>query len=142
MVNEKEIVEINGTRFEVDLSTAKKITEFKVGDMVKVLVKKYSSYESMIGTIIGFDYFKNRPAVNLVYLENDYSPEIHFLTYTADSTDIEIAPIINKEELSFNKFSVVEKLDKVVGKKKEEIKELEMKKQYFINNFQKFFDDE
>jgi len=34
----KQIIEINGVKLEVDLSTAKRIDEFRVGDTVKVLI--------------------------------------------------------------------------------------------------------
>ena len=34
----KQIIEINGVKLEVDLSTAKRIDEFRVGDTVKVFI--------------------------------------------------------------------------------------------------------
>ena len=39
--NRFQTVEINGTKFEVDLSKATKVEEFKIGDKVKVLEKTY-----------------------------------------------------------------------------------------------------
>ena len=38
---EKQIVEINGVKFEVDMSSAKIISEYKIGDKINVLVKDY-----------------------------------------------------------------------------------------------------
>ncbi|MHC4294732.1 MAG: hypothetical protein ACYSTL_04025, partial [Planctomycetota bacterium] len=50
------VVEINGVKLEVDLRHAKVIDQFRVGDRVKVLKKKYEKvYESHPGAIIGFD---------------------------------------------------------------------------------------
>lgn len=60
--NQKTIVEINGIKLEVDLRTAKRVEEYKVGDMVKVLKKEYGdSYKSYAGMIVGFDAFVALP---------------------------------------------------------------------------------
>jgi len=141
MINEKEIIEINGCRFEVDLTKAKKITEFKIGDTIKVLKKSYSNYESMIGTIIGFDYFKKKPAVNIMYLAGSYSPEMKFLTYTSESEDVEICPLINSEEIIFSEINVIENFNKKIASKQLELDDLERQKSYFISSFGKYFKD-
>ena len=142
MGNEKEIVEINGCKFEVDLSTAKKIVNFSVGDNIKVLKKTYDTYESFVGVIVGFDFFKERPAVNLAYLERSYNNVgIKFLTYTKDSEDVEIAPLTNPKELEFDKVEVISRFDKEIQKKKDELKDIENKKSYFIDSFSKSFEN-
>ena len=49
----KRIIEINGIKLEVDLTTAKRIDEFKVGDNVKVLRKSYNdTFEVLAGVIL------------------------------------------------------------------------------------------
>ena len=51
----KRIIEINGVKLEVDMSTAKKIDEYRVGDNVKVLKKDYSgNYDVLAGVIVEF----------------------------------------------------------------------------------------
>ena len=44
MENNKKIVEIDGIKLEIDMRTAKRIDQFKVGDKVKILVKKYDTF--------------------------------------------------------------------------------------------------
>ena len=72
-MSEKTIIEINGVKMEIDLRQATVVENFKVGDKVKVLIKTYNdSFQSHVGTIVGFDAFKERPTIILAYLANDY----------------------------------------------------------------------
>ena len=54
-------IEINGIKLEVDLRTAKRIDQFKVGDNVKVLKKNGGNFQGVPVTdiagelILGFD---------------------------------------------------------------------------------------
>ena len=58
-MDNKRIIEINGIKLEVDLSTAKRIDEFRVGDNVKVLRKGYNdNFEVLAGVIVEFVNFK------------------------------------------------------------------------------------
>ena len=136
----KQVVEINGTKFEVDLSTATKVEEFKVGDRVKVLEKKYSdSYKIHAGVIIGFDWFETHPTITIAYLDISYSAaEIKFLYYNDATKDIEISHS-NNEELFIEPADVIKKLDKEVTEKQNEIRDIQQKKEYFIKNFGEYF---
>src|SRR5690606_28503543 len=72
-IMEKTIIEVNGVKLEVDLRTAKRVDELRVGDRVKVLTKDYrGEYEVHAGTIVGFEPFENLPTVIVAYLKRDY----------------------------------------------------------------------
>lgn len=135
-------IEINGIKVEVDLRTCKTISTYKVGDNIKVLKKSYNDeYSVYSGVIIDFVAFKERPAIVIAYFDQSYSgTDIKFETITQDSKDIEIAPCL-PHELSINKARVVDKFDIAIAAKEREADELRQKKEYFLDNFAKFFED-
>ena len=52
-MSEKKIVEVNGIKLEVSLTTDKRIDEYKIGDNVKILMKRYSgAFDSYPGIIV------------------------------------------------------------------------------------------
>ena len=136
-------IEINGIKVEVDLRTCKRIDTFKIGDNVKVLKKQYGEeYKVYSGVIVDFVNFKERPSLVVAYFENSYSGvNIKFETITKDSKDIEIAPCL-PHEMKLNKDRVVDKFDIEIAAKEREADELRQKKQYFIDNFEKLFEEE
>ena len=135
-------IEINGIKLEVDLRTCKRVDTFKVGDNVKVLKKNYQDYSVYSGVIVDFVAFKQKPAIVVAYFNQDYSGvSIKFETITEDSKDIEIAPCL-PHELKLNKARVLDKFDLQIAEKEREADELRQKKQYFIDNFGKFFEQE
>lgn len=136
-------IEINGIKVEVDLRTCKRIDTFKIGDNVKVLKKQYGEeYKVYSGVIVDFVNFKERPALVIAYFDNSYNGvNIRFETITRDSKDIEIAPCL-PHEMKINKDRVVDKFDIEIAAKEREADELRQKKQYFIDNFEKFFEEE
>lgn len=139
MDESKRIVEINGIKLEIDMRTAKRIEEFKIGDPVKVLVKKYSDYESHAGVIIGFDEFKALPTIIVAYLENNYnSAEIKFIYLNSQSKDVEICSA-NVKEIPFNKDRVIEMLNGKIHKAKLEVEGLERQKEFFLGQFGMYF---
>ena len=135
-------IEINGIKVEVDLRTCKTISTYKVGDNIKVLKKSYNNeYSVYSGVIIDFVAFKERPAIVIAYFDQSYSgTDIKFETITQDSKDTEIAPCL-PHELSINKARVVDKFDIAIAAKEREADELRQKKEYFLDNFAKFFED-
>ena len=136
-------IEINGIKVEVDLRTCKRIDTFKIGDNVKVLKKQYGEeYKVYSGVIVDFVNFKECPSLVVAYFENSYSGvNIKFETITKDSKDIEIAPCL-PHEMKLNKDRVIDKFDIEIAAKEREADELRQKKQYFIDNFEKFFEEE
>ena len=141
MEDTKRIVEIGGIKVEVDLRDCKVIENYKVGDQVKVLKKNYSDYSSYPGVIIGFDDFKLHPVILIEYLKSDYNwSSVEFLTFNADVKDVEICPL-NKLDKFFSKSSALEKLDRQIDVKKNELAELEQKRKYFESTFHKYFEE-
>ena len=139
----KTIIEINGVKLEVDLSNARVIENYRIGDIVKVLCKGYGeSWHSYSGTIIGFDAFKNRPTIIVAYIESSYcSTDIKFLYYNTDTTDVEICPA-NNNDLAYSKETIIEHMNRDMAKKKAEIDEIEQKRDFFIRNFSRCFESE
>jgi len=140
-VGEKTIIEVRGMKLEVDLSTAKRIDMYAVGDNVKVLLKSYGDvFKSYAGVIVGFDNFKELPTIVVAYLKNDYSTAlVEFAYLNSQSKDIEICHMTDAEKM-LDKASAVDALDREINKKKVELMELEARKSYFITNFKLHFD--
>jgi len=139
---EKRIVEINGIKIEVDLRTAKRIDEFKVGDNVKILKKDSSNYEVLAGVIIDFVNFKELPTIQVATFKSNYwGTQIDFLNINARTENIEMCAV-SEHELVLEKNRVVDKLNNEIEKKKSELDDIVTKKDYFLKHFSKYFKDE
>jgi hypothetical protein len=138
---EKRIVEINGIKMEVDLRDCKVIEQYRVGDNIKVLIKEYSNdYRSYVGTIIGFDNFKETPTVVIAYLKTEYSSaEIKYLYFNKETKEAEIT-YLNNWDIPLSKSDVLKKFDSTIEIKKREIEETQNKKKLFEQLFGKFFE--
>ena len=138
---EREI-EIDGVKVAVDMRTVKKIDVYRVGDNVKVLKKSYDTYHTYSGVIVDFVNFKELPAIVVAYFIQDYSStSIEFETITKDTKDIEIAPCL-PHELSINKNRVIDKFNYEIEQQQHRVDELKAKRDYFLENFGKFFEEE
>ncbi len=139
----KRIIEINGIKLEVDLSTAKKIDEFKVGDNVKVLRKDYSdNYDVLAGVIVEFVNFKEMPTMIIAVFKQDYSgTRLDFINFNAETKNVEITPCC-EHELKLEKCRVVDKFNQEIEKKRSEMEELINKRDYFEKYFAKYFTPE
>lgn len=137
----KRIIEINGIKMEVDLRDVKIIENYKVGDSIKVLTKKYSdNYESHVGVIIGFDNFEVHPTVVIAYLKIEYSKaSIEFLYFNSTTKDVEITQL-NEWDLPLQKSEVLEKFNKEVAIKEQELQEIKSKMIVFEKMFGKYFE--
>lgn len=135
-------IEINGVRLEVDLRTAKKIDVFRIGDNIKILKKGYNGdYEVYSGVVVDFVAFKERPAIVVAYFKQEYDGvRILFETITKDTTGVEIAPCL-PHEMKINKNRVIDKFNYEIEKKKHELDEIISKRDYFVKNFSKFFEE-
>ena len=140
MDENKRIVEINGIKVEVDLRTAKRVDEFRVGDPVKVLVKKYSeNYESHIGVIVGFDEFKKLPTLTVAYVEKSYNDvKLIFKGVNSKSEDIEIAPL-QPYDATFDLSKALATFDNDIYTKEQELEEIKRKKEWFVDNYGTYF---
>lgn len=137
----KRIVEVNGIKVEIDLRTAKRVDQFKVGDKVKLLIKKYSdTYQSYPGILIGFDEFQNTPTIIAAYIDKDYSgTDLKFAYINSKSQEIEIAPMQDFEAV-FDLSSLLSSFKKQIESKQSEIEALQKKKEWVIEMWKKYFE--
>lgn len=143
MEETRRIVEINGVKLEVDMSTARVIDEYRVGMNVKVLMKEYSGYVARPGIITEFVNFKEQPTIVIAVFKEDYSGvSIDFVYYNKSTADqYEIAPCC-EHELKLNKERAIDKFNVKIEEYKSKIAELEEKRDYFEKYFNKHFDKE
>ena len=134
----KRIIEVAGVKLEVDLREAKTIESYKVGDNVKVLIKKYAdSYESYPGVIVGFDQFEKLPTIIIAYLTSGYEIDLEFVYLNNQSKDIEITHA-QPEEILLRKEDVISKFNEKIDQTKLDLGEIEKKKNYFIKYFNQY----
>ncbi len=137
----KRIIEINGIKMEVDLSTCRRIDTFKVGDNVKILTKNksYSQQQVMNGVIVEFLNFKDMPIIQLAVFKQDWSGStIQFIDYNAYSDDIEILAC-GKHELILERNKVVDQMKHVIDTKQHEVDDLRNKLIWFEKFYGKYF---
>ena len=132
----KRIIEINGIKLEVDMSTAKRIDEFKVGDNIKVLK---DAKDVMAGVIVDFVNFKELPTIQIAVFKQDYwGTQIEFINYNSHTEGIEIMPC-SEHELRLEKCRVIDKFNLEIEKKQSEVDELIQKRDWFVEHFAKYF---
>lgn len=141
----KQIIEINGVKMEVDMRYATRIEHLTVGSRVKCLLKSgYSTAEFKVvpGVIVGFEPFQNLPSIIVAYLDIDYSSVgIKFKSYNAQCSDFEIVADIDNNALEVNKADILGKMEREIDKKKLELEEIQQKRDYFLQNFGCYFAD-
>lgn len=133
----KRIIEINGIKLEVDLTTARRIDEFKVGDTVKVLDNRNEKNEVRTGVITDFANFKDLPTIIVaMYKCGNYwdKPTIEFIPYNSDTKDIEIVGV-SAEEIIVSRETIVQKFDDEIAKKRDELNDLIIKRDTFVKYF-------
>jgi len=140
---ESRIIEVGGVKMEIDLRHAKVVEKYRVGDGVKVLVKKYTdTFESYPGVIIGFDAFVQRPTIIIAYLEAGYSAaEIKIVHLNSSSPDVEIVPVTVGEFMLSERGRVEELLDRGILKAEQALEAEIAKKTYFQKYFGMLFED-
>lgn len=141
MSKTKTIIEINGVKLEVDLRTAKRIDELKVGSRVKCLIKRYNDFITYPGVIVGFEPFTALPSIVVAYIEGDYSSELKFKTFNSETKDFEIIADLDNNSLEVNKISILERMDRELAKKEIEVQELKERRQFFLAKFNCYFND-
>jgi hypothetical protein len=137
----KHIIEVNGVKMEVDLRQATVISNFRVGDKVKLLLPEYSSGHKVLpGIIVGFEAFSKLPTIVVAYLEVSYnSAEMKFHYFNAESK-AEVIPA-SDDYHRIEKSDVVRMFDKMIEAKRNEVVDMEAKKAYFLSRFQTYFKD-
>lgn len=139
-MEQKTVIEVNGVKLEVDLRSARRVDELRVGDRVKVLVKTYSDYAVYAGTIIGFEPFTKLPTVIIAYLVKDYSKvEVKFLYFNALTKETEIVKAIDDDQLDIDKATVLQQFDREIQKALDSVEDLRRKRDYFVENFKAYW---
>lgn len=137
MDENKRIIEINGVKLEVDLRSARRIDEFRVGDSVKVLDNRSGKNEMKAGVITDFANFKELPTLIVaVYRAGDYwsKPSIEFITFNSETEGVEIVGV-SAEEIIVSRETVVQKFDDEIAKKRDELNDLIIKRDTFVKYF-------
>lgn len=143
MTEEKQIIEINGIRMEVDLRNAKRIDTFKVGDRVKLLKKNYDSYSVYRGVIVDFEAFDSLPTITVAYIEETYSTaDVKIVHINKNTKEVELVLASGNDEVQMTtKSEILAKLDRDIEKKQLELKEIESRKQYLLKRFDCWFEE-
>lgn len=132
-------MELNGMNFEFE-KILKETYKFKIGDKVKVLKKEFSNYEIKFGMIVGFDDFDGDFVVTVAYINDSYSKCELKIEYITKDSDIKLLPY--NEELDFKKEYVIDKFDKMIDEKQKEIEKIKYEKEIFIKQFGKYIEKE
>ena len=139
-MKETKMIEINGVKLEVDLRTAKRVDQIRVGDRVKVLKKQYSDYKVHHGVVIGFEPFDKLPTIIVACAIVEYSSaKMEFIYYNSQTKDVEIVVANNDDEAALDQNDFISKIDLEIEKKGNEIKELRAKVNYFKAKFKTYW---
>lgn len=140
MTEGKTIIEVNGVKLEVDLRSARRIDEIRVGDRVKVLLKTYDSYKVCAGTVVGFEPFEKLPTIVVAYVEVDYNKsDVKFLHFNSQTKDTEIIKAIDADHLDIDRATVLDQLDRQVAVHRRGIEDLEARRKYFLDHFSAYW---
>lgn len=144
MTQETAQVEVNGVKLDVDLRYAKRVDTLRVGSKVKLLHKgdSYSGTKVYPGAVVGFEPFRDLPTIIVCYLKHDYSSnsKLQFAYVNSDTNDkYDIVASID-EELPIQKADVLSQFDRDIEKARAEIKDLELKRQFFLDHFNQYFE--
>ena len=135
------IVEIKGTKFEVDLREATIVESLRIGDRVSVLLKRYGGdYEVKHGVVVGFEPFEKLPTVLIAYLQADfYGGEIKILAWNEATKDTKIVKSV--DDVLFSKEEALQKLDRQIDEAERKLGEARQNKAYFLKHFGAYWKD-
>lgn len=136
--------EANGMLFEFDEKLLLK-QEVKVGDSVQLLLSEYGgALKCYPGVITQIVPFKDKPAVEVMYLETGYSSADIRRVFIVQGEEKENSPKIVKMDdhfLPFTKDRCIDILQKEIIRKENELQEARMKLDYFNKYFGYYFED-
>lgn len=142
METQTTIIEVNGVKLEVDLRSARRIDELKIGSRVKCLTKDYSGSKVCPGVVVGFEPFKSLPTIVVAYLSMAYGAAgLTFKSFNADTKDFEIVMDIDNNALELDRDEAIEFFTREIGKKEAELAEAKAKRKFFEDHFGRYFGD-
>lgn len=132
----REVIEINGVKLDVDMRTATRVDEMKVGTRVRVLTKTYSGADVKDGIVIGFEPFKELPTIIIATLDMGYqSASLKTIFYNAKTADTEV--IVAKDvEVDELKNKALNAFQTAIDAKQRELDTLTGQRQFFLDHFQ------
>ena len=144
MEKQTTIIEVNGVKLEVDLRTARRVDNLRIGDRVKCLVKGYGGAMSThAGVVVGFEPFPSLPSIVVAYLDTGYSSgTLKFKTFNAKTEDFEVIADLDNNALEVDRGDILAQFDREAWKKRQELEELEAKKAFFLAHFGRYFEAE
>jgi hypothetical protein len=137
--SEKKVIEIRGTKFEVDLRRATIIEELRVGDTIAVLKRDYGEkYTVHDGVVVGFEPFQTLPTVVLAHLASGYEGgDIKILAYNEKTKDVEIVKKV--DDILFDKEEALRLLDGKIETARQSLRSAEKRKAYFLRHFARYW---
>lgn len=136
-MEDMQIIEVGGTKIEIDFSQVRKIETFKIGDTIKIFKKKYSDWKIYPAIITGFAKSEEMAGIEITYLEIDYSTaKLMCDIVTEESKDIVLATITSNEKyMTFD--NVSEMLARDIDKREMELAEAKSKLTFFNDFYEK-----
>lgn len=139
-MEDKQIIEVNGIKMEVDMRHATRVDTFRVGSKVNVLIKEsYGDPSIKPGVVVGFEPFETLPTIIVAYLNITYNEaKLEFAYINAKNEKHEIVHTID-DFIPIKKADVLEYFNIEKQKLQESKNELERKENYFLKHFNKYF---
>lgn len=111
---------------------------------MQVLKKSYSSWECYAGVVTQLLPFKDKPAMEIMYLENTYSScEIKKIVIVQGVEGEETPRVVKMDDkfLPFTKERCIDILQKKITEKQNELEEAKLKLEYFQTYFNHYFEE-
>lgn len=141
-MEDKRTVEINGIKMEVDMRTATRVDQFRVGDNIKILNKEYNGFKVENGVIVDFLNFKDLPTIQVAIFEQSYQGStIRFININSETENVEFLPA-SRHEMQLEKKNVVDQMNNEITSLENKKKDLEAKLNWFIDYYGKYFEGE
>jgi uncharacterized coiled-coil protein SlyX len=140
MSNEKQIIEVNGVRLEVDMRYARRVEELRIGSPVKVLAKStYGGAKVHAGVVIGFEPFQDMPTILVAYVEDNYSTaDVKIVSINSMQKDFDVVAAVDLD-FAVDKNIIIARFERMLAAKQREIDDIQEKMEYFKNNFKAFW---
>lgn len=147
-MSETRVVEINGTKVEVDQRTGS-VTEAKlrVGSRVKLLEKNtYSGMTVHPGVIVGFENFPSLPTIIVAYVKTGYSEtdgvQFAYINKEKSSADKWEMVASDDDALPIKRAEVLNFFDRAINKEQTTLDDLKARRDFFLRNFSAYFTEQ
>lgn len=140
MSENKQIIEVNGVKLEVDMRYARRVEELRIGSPVKVLHKKgYEGFKVSPGVIIGFEPFADLPTILVAYVDDSWSSvDVKVISINSKQTDYDIVASVDPD-FAVDKNQIISRFERQIATKEREIADIREKMAYFETNFKAFW---